>query len=649
MVSAANGAAAAAANNSSSTSGNPVTARRPPLRAGRGSTRTASVGSFRAGSPLPTLRSTNSASNSRANSRRRTAGLRRVSTAHHYHTFPTPPPKNPGRRHGSDPESPNSLTSLSHPDHSSTPLPARQLALLAVLSLAEQTALNSISPYLPEMVQSFPGVHADEVGLYVGLLASAFALAQLATNLLWGYLSDVVGRKPVMLIGTSLLCLCFAAFGFCTRYWHIILVHVLMGLLNGNAAVVPTCLGELTDRSNQSRAFTWLPVVYSLGSITGPALGGLLVGDLERDRYPFLAPNILGASLLAVSVVVLALWFEETLDDESEGLDWSEAFGWMCCCVGRSKKGQSGSWIPRWLGGPETDEADDGARDDDQPGEDAGLLGGGDADGETDGGKGPLEVSWRQVFNRTTIVLLVTQLIFQLSNSSFNSLYPIFASAEEPTGRDLPADVIGISLSVAGFFTIMFQLFIFGPLKSRLGNVGSYRGSLMGFAITLALMPLVGYRTGSAPLGIGSSQTWLYVELGAILIVKNICAVGGLSSVMLLVCPSYCYFRLVPKLTTLQITNSAPSHATLGTLNGVAQTLSAAGRSFGPFLSGSIFTLSMRIQPKGEALAWGLFAGIALVGWLGSYFIRGEGLESTDDGFEIEDEDEEHLSDDQML
>jgi len=38
----------------------------------------------------------------------------------------------------------------------------------------------------------------------------------------------------------------------------------------------------------------------------------------------------------------------------------------------------------------------------------------------------------------------------------------------------------------------------------------------------------------------------------------------------------------------------------------------------------------MRVKPKGEALAWGLFAGIALAGWVGTLFIRGQGLESAD-------------------
>jgi hypothetical protein len=68
----------------------------------------------------------------------------------------------------------------------------------------------------------------------------------------------------------------------------------------------------------------------------------------------------------------------------------------------------------------------------------------------------------------------------------------------------------------------------------------------------------------------------------------------------------------------------------LGTLNGIAQTISAAGRAAGPFLSGGLFTISTRIHPKGEALAWGVFGGIAFVGWLVSFGIRGEELESAD-------------------
>lgn len=93
----------------------------------------------------------------------------------------------------------------------------------------------------------------------------------------------------------------------------------------------------------------------------------------------------------------------------------------------------------------------------------------------------------------------------------------------------------------------------------------------------------------------------------------------------------------------MQITNSAPNHNVLGTLNGLAQTLSAAGRAAGPFVSGSLFSAATKIQPKGEVLPFGIFAGASLIGFLLSIGIRGEGLEAEgwSDESDSDNEDEE--------
>ena len=512
--------------------------------------------------------------------------------------------------------------------HDATPLPVRQLGLLALLSLAEQTALNSISPYLPTMVESFAEIPDGEMGLYVGLLASTFALAQLATNLFWGYLSDAIGRKPVMLMGSFLLMLCFCLFGFCTKYWHVVVIHIAMGLLNGNAAVVPTCLGEVTDRTNQSSAFTWLPVMYSVGSITGPALGGLLVGPpFGTATYPFLAPNVGSALLLGVAVVVLGAFFDETLDSRDRrtlppSLMWIDnLWTWCCCCLPRLGTGSASS-TPS-------------VSPDSTPSETSPLIAAADSthghaaahdDGhaEDDTAKIPKKTIVQQLLNHKTVLLLSTYLVFQLSNISFNSLYPIFSSAPPPTGRDMPPGQIGLLLSFAGFATILFQVTVFQPLKSKMGNLGAYRGALFGLALSMMFMPWVSHTDDTPPFGLGDDSTWwLYGEVAFVLVIKNICAVGGLSSVMLL------------------INNSAPSPETLGTLNGIAQTLSAAGRSIGPFMSGALFSLSINIPGKGELLAWWIFGGVAVMGWLLSLVLNGRGLESADWEGDDEDEDED--------
>ncbi|KAH0613873.1 uncharacterized protein H6S33_005759 [Morchella sextelata] len=90
----------------------------------------------------------------------------------------------------------------------------------------------------------------------------------------------------------------------------------------------------------------------------------------------------------------------------------------------------------------------------------------------------------------------------------------------------------------------------------------------------------------------------------------------------------------------LLITNGSPNASTLGTLNGLAQTLSAGGRAIGPLVSGGLFTAATTV-PKGEFLAWGVFGGIAGVGLILSMIsVKGRALEAIDEE-EGENEDEE--------
>lgn len=133
---------------------------------------------------------------------------RRKSSTPHYQTFPTSPPHSAGPkpiRHLTSPSSSSSNLLLDEGHYPggdgaadneegiSSPIPKKQLAILAIISLAEQTTLNSIAPYLPDMVGSFEGVDPGRIGVLVGAIASAFAGAQFASELLFPVPSRKVG------------------------------------------------------------------------------------------------------------------------------------------------------------------------------------------------------------------------------------------------------------------------------------------------------------------------------------------------------------------------------------------------------------------------------------------------------------------------
>ena len=142
----------------------------------------------------------------------------------------------------------------------------------------------------------------------------------------------------------------------------------------------------------------------------------------------------------------------------------------------------------------------------------------------------------KDIFSRDTILLLCTYFIFQLANIAFNSLYPIFAQAKPPTGRNLNPEEIGLSLALAGAFTIAFQVGVFGKLRDKMGNRWVYRSSLALFTIAFVLMPWVGYKKPKDGTGISTGVAWLWFEIGVVLLIKTVAAVGGLTSALLLVC-----------------------------------------------------------------------------------------------------------------
>jgi MFS family permease len=549
----------------------------------------------------------------------------RRSSTQHYQTFDTPPPKSRGRPNSGQSESSGEASHDYHDDLTEnriqSPLPKRQMAVLAMIALAEQTALNSISPYLPDMASSFPEVEPSQVGVYVGSIASAFALAQFATNYFWGWLSDRIGRKPVILMGTLLTALCFVAFGFCKTLWQAIAVQALMGVVNGNQGLVSTCLGEITDRSNQSQAFTWLPVLYGIGGITGPLLGGLLVFERnpftgEKSTYPYLAPNLLSAFVLLVDFILTAFFMEESLEDADTlpkfGKKFRDLFSWIWQFTGLSSH-------PTYLrvpSGPVRRHTGD-SQEHDSDLDSASEV-------STVSHQHVEELTWDEIYTRDTMLLLITYLIFAFCNVSFNSLFPVFAQAKPPMGRHLTPSEIGLSQGFAGIVTIVFQICIFNRLRDKMGNRWSYRAGLFGFVISFLLMPFIGYKSENTESLTGKSAL-MAIELCFVLLVKTIASVGGLTSALLLV------------------TNSAPNHAVLGALNGLAQTLSAAGRSIGPFLSGGLFSLTAKIQPKGEAIAFGVFGAVSFIGFILSFGIRGRSLEA--EGWGEDSDDENYKSD----
>ena len=88
-------------------------------------------------------------------------------------------------------------------------------------------------------------------------------------------LSDLYGRKPIVLCGILGTISATLAFGFSKSFLQALIARTVAGLLNGNVSVIRTMVADtVLERAHQARAFSGMPFVGNAGSILGPVLGG---------------------------------------------------------------------------------------------------------------------------------------------------------------------------------------------------------------------------------------------------------------------------------------------------------------------------------------------------------------------------------------
>ncbi|WP_327665547.1 multidrug effflux MFS transporter [Streptomyces sp. NBC_00498] len=178
------------------------------------------------------------------------------------------------------------------------------LAVLAGLGAASPLATDMYVPGLPDMARS---LDTSSAGTQVTL--TAFLLGVIVGQLVLGPLSDMVGRRPVLLLGTS----AFALFGLGCAFAPTIEAMTVLrfgqgvsgaaGLVVGRAVVV-----DLFHGVELARVYGTLAGVGALGPVLAPVLGGALLA-LAPWRYVFVALALVGAVL----VVGLARGVPESL------------------------------------------------------------------------------------------------------------------------------------------------------------------------------------------------------------------------------------------------------------------------------------------------------------------------------------------------
>jgi multidrug resistance protein len=173
-----------------------------------------------------------------------------------------------------------------------------KLAVLMATAFVDMIGAVMILPLIPFYAETL-GASA----FVIGVLISAFSIAQLVSAPLWGKLSDRHGRRPVLVIGLAISAISYVVFAYAQSLWLLFLSRAVQGLGGGTVGVVQAYVADASEPEERAKGLGWLSAATSLGAIVGPALGSVLAAAWGRT-----APG-LGAALLCVLNLVFAWRF----------------------------------------------------------------------------------------------------------------------------------------------------------------------------------------------------------------------------------------------------------------------------------------------------------------------------------------------------
>jgi EmrB/QacA subfamily drug resistance transporter len=147
------------------------------------------------------------------------------------------------------------------------------IMLAMFLSALEQTI---VAPALPTI-----GVHLGDIES-LSWVVTAYLLSATAVTPLFGKLSDIYGRRTILLICIAIFIVGSVACAVAPTMWALIAARALQGI--GGGGILPiaqTIIADLVSPRERPRYQSYSAVMFMFASVIGPLLGGVLTDRVD--------------------------------------------------------------------------------------------------------------------------------------------------------------------------------------------------------------------------------------------------------------------------------------------------------------------------------------------------------------------------------
>ncbi|WP_439691389.1 multidrug effflux MFS transporter [Curtobacterium sp. SP.BCo] len=193
--------------------------------------------------------------------------------------------------------------------------PPRTTLLPPIVPLA---LIVGVSPFATDMyIPALPAI-ARDLGTTPGavqLSLTAFLVAFAVGQLLAGPVSDGIGRRPLLLVGTAVFALASIGCALAPDVVTLVVARVLQGVAGAAGAVAGRAMvSDVTGGPRMAKVFGTLAAINAIGPVVAPLAGGALL-TVGTWRLMFVVLAVLGA----VFFVAVVVRFHETLPRASRG------------------------------------------------------------------------------------------------------------------------------------------------------------------------------------------------------------------------------------------------------------------------------------------------------------------------------------------
>lgn len=171
--------------------------------------------------------------------------------------------------------------------------------------------------------------------LFGGILGSLYSLLQFICAPFWGSLSDVRGRKNILLLTIFGLAISYAIWAFAGNFWILIIARLVGGIMGGNISVATAIVADVTPPERRTSGMAIVGIAFGLGFILGPAIGGFL-GQFNLLAFypnlkdfginPFTVTALFSLLLSIINLIWVYTSLPETLPVEARTKSCAEPF-----------------------------------------------------------------------------------------------------------------------------------------------------------------------------------------------------------------------------------------------------------------------------------------------------------------------------------